>query len=166
MQNSNGRVPCNMLLASALAASLFTVASPSASADIFEWRNPVDGFYFTNTNWNNTTGAHPGPPGIGDPAHFNESGLYEVWFANNETGDSVEVSAGAVTFRSLGTDRSYTLNTSTNVPFELEIPSGSLTLGVPGDPRNIRSQYRRACCRRCAQRKPWQHPLGGVAGFD
>ncbi|MCA9262082.1 MAG: hypothetical protein KDA61_22850, partial [Planctomycetales bacterium] len=119
-------------------ASIATAAGAAAfsahhgRADQFEWRNAADGFYFTSLNWNNITGTAIGPPGPSDNVLFNEPGSYETWFANDETADAFDLTAGDVTLRSLGVDRNYSVD-------RMVIDAGMLTLGTPNDPLHMTS---------------------------
>jgi hypothetical protein len=111
-----------------------SLCSLMAKADVFEWTNPVNGNFNTAGNWTLVSGATAAPPNAGDEARFNEAASYTVTFLNNEASDFLNVTVGAVTFRSNGTDRTYTLTTGAA---DAAILTGTLTLGVVNDPLGL-----------------------------
>lgn len=114
---------------------LLSFFSPHRShADDFEWSAPLDGFFISPGPWTRLTGTSSAPPGTGDLAIFNEVGAYTATFTNNRTTQSVRFDAGDVTFRSSGTDRTYTLTNNAI------LSGGDLTLGVAADPLHLNVQ--------------------------
>jgi hypothetical protein len=126
-----GRVFCAF---AAMGISVAAVFSLSARADIFEWTNPVSGNYATAVNWTLVGAGGAPPPNAGDEARFNEAGTYTVTFTAPEASDFLNLTAGNVTFRSSGTDRTYSLITGA---MDATISGGTLTLGVASDPLNL-----------------------------
>jgi T5SS/PEP-CTERM-associated repeat protein len=106
--------------------------SMPASADLFEWIDPVTGTFSDKANWNNTTGTAPPPPNVGDQLRFNEPGAYKVFFKQNEAADEFAVIAGSVTFLSDSTIlRKLTIATGQR---DGNISGGTLTVGSATNP--------------------------------
>lgn len=111
---------------------LLSFLSPNQSfADDFEWSVPLDGFFISPGPWTRLTGTSSAPPGAGDLAIFNEAGTYTATFTNNRTTEFLEITAGEVTFRSSGTNQTYSLSE------DATINGGQLNLGVNGDPLDL-----------------------------
>lgn len=119
------------VFAARLAAVLLATAPLSALADDFEWSVPLDGFFISPGPWTRLTGTSSPPPGAGDLAIFNEAGAYTATFTNNRTTEDLRISSGDVTFRSSGTDRTYTLSD------DASLIGGDLILGVADDPLSL-----------------------------
>ncbi|MAT72149.1 MAG: hypothetical protein CMJ58_21795 [Planctomycetaceae bacterium] len=114
-------------LAVRAAVVLLAAAPLPVHADDFEWSLPLDGFFISAGPWTRLTGTSSPPPGSGDLAIFNEAGAYTATFTNNRTTEDLQIDAGDVTFRSSGTDRTYSLTG------DAVLDGGDLVLGVAGD---------------------------------
>lgn len=129
--SSRTRCVARVCLATILFCLLSFFSPHRSHADDFEWSAPLDGFFISPGPWTRLTGTSSAPPGTGDLAIFNEAGTYTATFTNNRTTQSVRFDAGDVTFRSSGTDRTYTLTD------DVILDGGDLDLGVAGDPLHL-----------------------------
>jgi T5SS/PEP-CTERM-associated repeat protein len=112
-------------VAAILLVACTVLSAGVAAASEFEWTSAVSGNYIDAAKWTRTSGVTSAPPVAGDTANFNELGPYNITFSASAASNTLNVTAGNVTFLGTGAVRTYALAIAANVN------SGSvLTLGT------------------------------------